>query len=220
MPNELLSITNSWLSLAIPHLGPIGDTIGFVQSLSDKLLFDKLYYVLSRQDSDFEEWLKISENFDSDSKNYNKMVQQLIYYINAINEVDLLQAYANLLSAYKCKLICKSDFFRLGFCLTKLLAEDAQFLSKNIHRERIEENLYCLSLSSNNLMYNMSRGFSATEEDSGKEYYCFTEVGKMLDKYALSFGDEEKYSYREIDAQLSEQKLTYTHMQQAEWLEF
>ena len=72
MSNELISVTNSWLSLAIPHLGPIADTIGFVQSLSDKLLFDKLYYVLSRQDSDFEEWLKISEKFEADNKDYNK----------------------------------------------------------------------------------------------------------------------------------------------------
>ena len=220
MSSELLSVTNSWLSLAIPHLGPIADTVGFVQSLSDKLLFDKLYYVLSRQDSDFEEWLKISEKFEKDHRDYNKMVQQLIYYINAINEVDLLQAYANLLHAYKCNLICKSDFFRLGFCLTKLLAEDAKYLSENIMRDKIEENLFCLSLSSNNLMYNMSRGFATDEEDSEKEYYCFTEMGKMLDKYALSFGDDEKYSYREPDARLAEQKLSYVRMKQAEWVEF
>ena len=62
----------------------------------------------------------------------------------------------------------------------------------------------------------MSRGFATDEEDSGKEYYCFTEMGKMLDKYALSLGDEEKYSYREMDAQLSEQKLSYTQMKQQE----
>ena len=121
MSNELISVTNSWLSLAIPHLGPIADTIGFVQSLSDKLLFDKLYYVLSRQDSDFEEWLKISEKFEADNKDYNKMVQQLIYYINAINEVDLLQAYANLLHAYKCTSIKRIKIERvpLAFKLTQ-----------------------------------------------------------------------------------------------------
>ena len=220
MSSEWIGVASSWLSLAIPHVGPISDSMGFVQSLSDKLLFDKLYYVLSRQDSDFEEWLKISEKFEEDSKDYNKMVRQLIYYINAINEADLLQAYANLLHAYKSGLICKSDFFRLGFCLTKLLSEDAQYLSQNIHRDKIEENLYCLSLSSNNLMYNMTRGFSETEEDSGKEFYCFTEIGKMLDKYALSFGDEVKYSYREKDAQLSEQKLSYAQLKQAEVIEF
>ena len=70
--------------------------------------------------------------------------------------------------------------------MTKLLSEDAQYLAQNIKRERIEENLFCLSLSSNNLMYNMSRGFASDENDMGKEYYRFTELGKMLDKYACA----------------------------------
>ena len=43
-------------------------------------------------------------------------------------------------------------------------------------------------------------------------------TGVMIRK--LSFGDEEKYSYREMDAQLSEQKLSYVRMKQAEWVEF
>ena len=58
----------------------------------------------------------------------------------------------------------------MSFCLTKLLSEDAMYLKNNIKKDRIEENIYCLSLSSNNLMYNMSRGFANNEEDSGKEY--------------------------------------------------
>lgn len=220
MSKEITAVATSWLSLALPFISPVKDTVETIQSLSDKLLFDKLFYVLSNQESDFDEWLKISEKFDEDNDAYNKMVKQLIYYINAINEIDLLQAYSNLLHAYKCNLICKNDFFRLGFCLTKLLSEDAKYLAQNIKRERIEENLYCLSLSSNNLMYNMSRGFAADENDMGKEYYRFTELGKMLDKYALSFGDEEKYSYRERDAELANQKLAYTYMKNAEWESF
>jgi hypothetical protein len=66
----------------------------------------------------------------------------------------------------------------------------------------------------------MSRGFAADENDMGKEYYRFTELGKMLDKYALSFGDEKKYSYRERDAELANQKLAYTYMKNAEWESF
>ena len=37
--------------------------------------------------------------------------------------------------------VCKNDFLRLGFTLTKLLAEDAEYLRSNIHREKIEEKL-------------------------------------------------------------------------------
>lgn len=180
MDNLAVSTAVSWLSLRYAPLSAILDTVTNVCSFMDTILFEKLKYILEHQDSDFDEWLKISEKFEEDDKAYNKMVHQLLYYINSINEVDILYAYANLLHAYKLNFISKSDFFRLSFCLTNLLSEDAMYLKNNIRQERIEENIYCLSLSSNNLMYNMSRGFAETEADSGKEYYTFTQMGKCL----------------------------------------
>ena len=213
MKKEVVNVTCSWLSLALPWLSPIKDTIESVYSFSDQIVFGKLYDIMINQDSDFDDWLKLSEKFDEDSKSYQKMVRQIIYNINAINEVDMLGAYSNLLRSYKNGLICKEDFFRLGFCLTKLLSQDAQFLKDNVRRNRIEENIYCISLASNNLMYNQTRGLDSDSIDEKKEYYCFTAAGKMLDKYALSFGDESKYCYGDRDESLSSQKLSYSYME-------
>ena len=212
MKKDVVNVTCSWLSLAFPAISPIKDTVELVRSLSDQILFGKLYDIMINQDSDFDEWLKLSENFEENSESYQKMVRQIIYNINAINEVDMLVAYSNLLQAYKNGLICKDDFFRLGFCLTKLLSQDAKFLMDNIHKERIEENIYCISLSSNNLMYNQTRGLDSASSDEEKEYYCFTKVGRMLDKYALSFRDESKYRYSDREEELSKQKLSYSYM--------
>jgi len=216
MKQEIFNVTCSWLSLALPLLSPIKDTIESVYSLSDQIVFGKLYDIMINQDSDFDDWLKLSEKFEEDSGSYQKMVRQIIYNINAINEVDMLGAYSNLLRAYKNGLICKEDFFRLGFCLTKLLSQDAKFLKDNITKDRIEENIYCISLASNNLMYNQTRGLDSDSIDAKKEYYCFTDVGKMLDKYALSFGDESRYSYCKMDEDLSKQKLSYSYLESAE----
>ena len=212
MKEEIVNVTCSWLSLALPWLSPIKDTIESVCSLSDQIVFGKLYDIMINQDSDFDDWLKLSEKFDEDSRSYQNMVRQIIYNINAINEVDMLGAYSNLLRAYKNGLICKDDFFRLGFTLTKLLSQDAKFLKDNILKDRIEENVYCISLTSNNLMYNQTRGLDSSSNDEKKEYYCFTDVGKMLDKYALSFGDERKYSYGQVDKNLASQKLVYSYI--------
>lgn len=205
MIKELLDLSCEWISLFYAPVSAIGATIDTIQSVSDKILFSKLYSVLEKQDGDFNEWLKISENFEKDHKNYEKMVKQLIFYINAINEIDMLNAFANLLHAYKCGLICKSDFLRLGFCLTNLLAEDARYLTENIHREKIAENIFVLSLTAHNLMYDQSRGSGKSDA----ERYSFTEMGKMLDKYALSFADESKYTYQNKDAALCTQVLSY-----------
>ena len=216
MKKEIVNVTCSWLSLALPWISPIKDTIEFVYSLSDQIVFGKIYDIMNNQDDDFDEWLKLSEKFDKDSESYQKMVRQIIYNINAINEVDMLDAYSNLLRSYKNGLICKEDFFRLGFTLTKLLSQDAKFLKDNIRKDKIEENIYCISLASNNLMYNQTRGLDSSSIDEKKEYYCFTDVGKILDKYALSFGDESKYSYRQMDETLSMQKLSYSYLESAE----
>lgn len=202
--------------MAFPWLSQIKDTVELVGSISDHILFGKLYDIMINQDSDFDDWLKLTERFDEDSRSYQKMVRQIIYNINAINEIDMLGAYSNLLRAYKLGLICKEDFFRLGFCLTKLLSQDAKFLKDNICKNRIEENIYCLSLASNTLMYNQSRGLDGNSIDEEKEYYCFTDVGKMLDKYALSFGDETKYCYNQKEKKLETQKLSYSYLGRAE----
>lgn len=213
MKNEVLEITSEWLSLVIPIINPITRTIENVYSLSDKILFNKLYNIIKDQDSDFDEWLKFSEKFNENSKSYYKMVRQIIYTINAINEDDMLYAYANLLRAYKNGCICKDDFLRLGFCLTKILSQDAVFLKNNIKKKRIEENIFCISLSSINLMYNQTRGLDSQSSAEQKEYYCFTRVGEMLDKYALSFGDESKYKYSSKDEPLINQKLGYSYIE-------
>lgn len=205
MIKELLNLSCEWISLSCAPISAIGATIDTIQSVSDKILFSKLYSVLEKQDGDFNEWLKISENFEKDHKSYEKMVKQLIFYINAINEIDMLNAFANLLHAYKCGLICKSDFLRMGFCLTKLLAEDAHYLSDNIHRDKIPENIFVLSLAAQNLMYDQSRGTGKADT----ERYSFTKMGRMLDKYALSFADESKYSYKNVDSELCTQTLSY-----------
>lgn len=110
MKNEILKITSEWVSLVIPIINPISKTIENVYSLSDKILFNKIYNIIKNQDSDFDKWLKISEKFTEDSKSYYKMVRQIIYTINAINEEDMLYVYANLLRAYKNGCICKDDF--------------------------------------------------------------------------------------------------------------
>ena len=137
-------------------------------SLSDQIVFGKLYDIMIDQDSGFDDWLKLSEKFDEDSRSYQKMVRQIIYNINAINEVVMLGAYSNLLRAYKNGLICKDVFFRLGFTLTKLLSQDAKILKDNIGKDRIEENIYCISLASNNLMYNQTRGLDSDSIDEKK----------------------------------------------------
>ena len=73
MKKEISDLAYSWLAVAIPQISAIKESVGTVKSLSDTILFDKLYYIMENQDSDFNDWLKMTENFDENSSNYNKI---------------------------------------------------------------------------------------------------------------------------------------------------
>lgn len=81
MENSISKLAVSWLSVVFSPISAIADTIEEGHNLTDKLLFEKLEFVLRNQDSDFAEWLKLSEKFEEDNKAYNKMIRQLVYYI-------------------------------------------------------------------------------------------------------------------------------------------
>ena len=130
MLENALDVAVILAEVALPELAlPLNAAAVAVQTYkgyADKVLLSKLY-----KDSDFDEWLKLSEKFDKSDKNYKKTVCKLVYTINAINEEELLDIYSNLLRAYKLGLICKQRFFKLTWALSNIYSEDL-FELKNI----------------------------------------------------------------------------------------
>ena len=141
------------LSIVCPHVAVAYRTADFKKSASETIFLQKLLRVLLDQDSDFNDWLKIAEKFDSDNSAYEKTVRQLIYSIEAINEVDLLDVYANLLRAWKAGLLEKDEFFRLGWILTRAFSSDLMYLKECYGKKDMNENQELLSLERYNLVY-------------------------------------------------------------------
>lgn len=183
--NAVFQYAIDLLSIALPWLSP---TIDFLNNISDTILFQKLSGVLLKQDSDFDEWLKISEKFDSDNSAYEKNVRQLIYSIEAINEVDLLDVYANLLRAWKAGLLEKDEFFRLGWILTKIFSIDLMYLKNCYGKHYMGENQELLSLERYNLVNKKVTPLTNGAVDNS---YTITLLGNKM----LSCGiDYEHYS--------------------------
>ena len=141
------------LSIVCPPVAAISRTVDLLKDISQKIFLQKYSQVLTKQDSDFNEWLKIAEKFDSDNSTYEKTIRQLIYFIEAINEVDLLDVYANLLRAWKAGLLEKAEFFRLGWILTRAFSSDLMYLKECYGKKDMDENQELLSLERYNLVY-------------------------------------------------------------------
>jgi len=128
MIENSLELATLYMSVALPEAVIATEIISasykVITSLSDKILLSKLQHVLINQDSDFNEWLKLTEKFDKDNKNYGKTVKKMVFLINSINEEELLDVYSNLMRSYKQELIDKNRFFKLAWGLANIYSQD------------------------------------------------------------------------------------------------
>ena len=163
---------------------------------ADRVLLSKLYKVLNNQDSDFDEWLKLSEKFDKSDKNYKKTVCKLVYTINAINEEELLDIYSNLLRAYKLGLICKQRFFKLTWALSNIYSEDL-FELKNIYKEKdMPETRERIALRNVNLIDSCLR----TKYVTSISLYNMNELGLDMLRYGIDLENADKYKPFKIES--------------------
>lgn len=184
--SNLADIVMSEISLPIKTLDI---AVQIHKGYADRVLISKLYKVLNNQDSDFDEWLKLSERFDKSDKNYKETVAKLVYTINAINEEELLDIYSNLLRAYKIGLICKQRFFKLVWALANIYSEDL-FELKNIYKEKdMPETQERISLRNVNLLDSCLR----TKYVSTVTFYNMNELGFDMLQYGIDLDNADKY---------------------------
>ena len=193
MLENALDIAVILAEVALPEIAlPLNAAAVAVQTYkgyADKVLLSKLYKVLNNQDSDFDEWLKLSEKFDKSDKNYKKTVCKLVYTINAINEEELLDIYSNLLRAYKLGLICKQRFFKLTWALSNIYSEDL-FELKNIYKEKdVPETRERISLRNVNLL----DSDIATGCGGSSAYYTINSLGIDMLQYGIDLANADKY---------------------------
>ena len=200
MLENALDVAVILAEVALPELAlPLNAAAVAVQTYkgyADRVLLSKLYKVLNNQDSDFDEWLKLSEKFDKSDKNYKKTVCKLVYTINAINEEELLDIYSNLLRAYKLGLICKQRFFKLTWALSNIYSEDL-FELKNIYKEKdMPETRECIALRNVNLIDSCLR----TKYVTSISLYNMNELGLDMLRYGIDLENADKYKPFKIES--------------------
>ena len=200
MLENALDVAVILAEVALPELAlPLNAAAVAVQTYkgyADKVLLSKLYKVLNNQDSDFDEWLKLSEKFDKSDKNYKKTVCKLVYTINAINEEELLDIYSNLLRAYKLGLICKQRFFKLTWALSNIYSEDL-FELKNIYNEKdMPETRELIALRNVNLLDSCLR----TKYVTSISLYNMNELGLDMLRYGIDLENADKYKPFKIES--------------------
>ncbi len=197
---DVRDVAATWLGIKHPVASAILATLRLVYDLPTTILMHKLCWILSKQESDFGEWLKISENFDKDATNYNSTVRQLILGINAINEEALFNVYANLMRSWQLGFIDKQKFLRLSWALPNIYSEDLFYLKKIYDKKDNEQCTEIIALQ--------SVGFaeSYTHNTYGSIHipkYNVSENGLDMLQYGIDYDNFSIYKhYREKNKQV------------------
>lgn len=104
----------------------------------------------------------------------------------------LINATRSVLANY----ICLDEFFRICHAITHTLKEDLMFLKSNIDNIDVPYTWCVQGLISTGLMYHrvLDGGEITTDgEVKSSQNYSFTPLARLVDQYAVSFDDVDRY---------------------------
>lgn len=110
--------------------------------------------------------------------------------VESIDRAETQQKIQYLINATRCLLsdfIDRPTFFRICHIVTHTLDEDLVFLSKYIKETDILYNATVQGLLTSGLMY------QSVIDSKGEQKYSFTPLAEIVDRFATSFNDVERY---------------------------
>lgn len=114
--------------------------------------------------------------------------------VEIIDRVETQKKIRYLVNATRCLLtdfIDRSTYFRICHAITNTLDEDLSFLGTHISEKDIPYNPYTQGLLTSGLMYQ-------SVIDSNGEKYSFTPIAKIIDQYAVSYENIERYPKSQV----------------------
>jgi len=110
--------------------------------------------------------------------------------IECINRAETKQKIRYLINATRCLLsdfIERPDFFRICHVITQTIDEDLVFLRNHISEENLPYSASVQGLLNVGIMY------QSTYDAEGNQEYSFTPFAEMVDRFAISYDDVERY---------------------------
>lgn len=110
--------------------------------------------------------------------------------VECIDRAETQKKVHFLINATRCLLVDFIDrptYFRICHAVTHSLEEDLVFLGEHINEEDIPYSVYVQGLLTAGLMY------QSVIDGNGDQKYSFTPLAEMVDRYAVSYENIERY---------------------------
>lgn len=132
--------------------------------------------------------------------------------VECIDRAETKQKICYLINATRCLLadfIDLSTYFRICHAVTHTLEEDLLFLQNHIKECNLPYNQFTQGLLSAGLMY------QSVINGNGNQKYSFTSIAEIVDQYAISYGNVERYPNPAIRA--SQETVPQINIPSIEW---
>lgn len=110
--------------------------------------------------------------------------------VESIDRAETQQKVRYLINATRCLLtdfIDRPTYFRICHAVTRTLEEDLTFLAEHINEEDLPYSTYTQGLLTSGLMY------QSVIDGNGDQKYSFTPLAEIIDQYAVSYENIERY---------------------------
>ena len=149
------------------------------------------HFLRAIREKDLGASVKYSEQFFGDKEKAKENVMLLIQYIDKAETLTIIDYMVNASRAAGNQLISEQEYYRVLWALTNTFPGDLHyFRTMSIGEEPIPGNTKIIGLAQSGLMITSGMDGNKTPEE---QEYIVTKFGKMVDMYALSLDDEERY---------------------------
>lgn len=167
--------------------------ITFPISLREQYFWVKFYDFLKGTYSSEECAISLYDKLFGTEEDKKRNSMRLVEAIGKIETEENLQFMINATRSLSIGLISNSDYFRIVKAVTETLYEDLIYLSKHITEQKeFRGNMNVLSLARSGLMIDAGIDANADVEN---QIYVFSSLGRLVDQYAISFENDERFNW-------------------------
>lgn len=166
--------------------------VGAGSKFRDVVFYVNLHKFLKALNLDDERQAFLREVLNGDEGTYVN-TRRLLQCIERIETETKIDYIVNATLALLDKKINIGDYFRIVDAITNTLDEDLKYLKLQVlDGNKVRTNLsYCYAIQG---LLNSGLMYEKSVADSPTGGYCFSRFGLFVDKYALSYGEPNKYS--------------------------
>lgn len=197
LKNDILETTGLFINTLCGDVTSAGQLVNKILETSlnfrDKILMRNFFNYILAIDKSLEQGVKLLVKLFPDDEKGKKNAEKIVLILDRIDNEEKLKYIANATKSCVYQDITVEEFFRIIKIIDNSYFYDLVFLSNNITKKcTFKGNITVHALANLGLM--MQCGIDCNESIE-RQNYAFTELGMLLDQYALSYDNDERQRF-------------------------